>query len=70
MIFIPDAQLDQWLMDDIQGGDLTTRALNIGARKGSMRFHHRQGGCISGIDTARRMLLRLGLEVEQHLHDG
>ncbi|MDN6019421.1 MAG: ModD protein, partial [Enterobacterales bacterium] len=38
MIFIPDAQLDQWLMDDIQGGDLTTRALNIGARKGSMRF--------------------------------
>lgn len=35
-----------------------------------MRFHHRQGGCISGIDTARRMLLRLGLEVEQHLHDG
>lgn len=70
MIFIPDSQLDQWLMDDIHGGDLTTRALGIGARSGVMRFHHRQGGCISGIDTARRMLLRLGLNVEQHLYDG
>lgn len=70
MIFIPDSQLDQWLMDDIHGGDLTTRALGIGARCGVMRFHHRQGGCISGIDTARRMLLRLGLNVEQHLYDG
>ncbi len=70
MIFIPDSLLDQWLMDDIQGGDLTTRALGIGMRQGLMRFYHRQGGCTSGLDTARRMLARLGVEAEQHLHDG
>ncbi|HHL2712878.1 TPA: ModD protein [Yersinia enterocolitica] len=70
MIFIPDNLLDQWLMDDIQGGDLTTRALGIGSRHGLINFHHRQGGCASGLDTSRRMLARLGLEVEQHLQDG
>lgn len=70
MIFIPDNLLDHWLMDDIQGGDLTTRALGIGARHGSMHFHHRRGGCISGLDTARRMLARLGLKVDQYLQDG
>lgn len=70
MIFIPDSLLDQWLMDDIRGGDLTTRALGIGAHHGLMRFHYRQGGCISGLDTARRMLARLGLQVEQHRQDG
>lgn len=70
MIFIPDSYLDQWLMDDIQGGDLTTRALGIGDRRGVMHFYHRQGGCVSGLHTAKRMLERLGLEVDPHLHDG
>ncbi|WP_431222508.1 ModD protein [Serratia sp. L9] len=70
MIFIPDSLLDQWLMDDIQGGDLTTRALGIGSRQGVMSFHHRHGGCVSGQNTAQRMLMRLGLEVEQYLDDG
>ena len=27
MIYIPQALTDAWLMEDIQGGDLTTRAL-------------------------------------------
>jgi molybdenum transport protein len=70
MIFIPDSYLDQWLMDDIQGGDLTTRALGIGARRGLMHFYHRQGGCVSGLHTAKRLLERLGLAVDPHLHDG
>lgn len=70
MIFIPDSYLDQWLMDDIQGGDLTTRALGIGTRRGVMHFYHRQGGCVSGLHTAKRMLARLGLEADPHLQDG
>lgn len=30
MIYIPQALTDAWLMEDIQGGDLTTRALGTG----------------------------------------
>lgn len=62
MIFISDSQLDAWLQEDIQGGDITTRALGIGERRGEMHFYHRQGGCVSAIALTCRMLARLGLE--------
>lgn len=29
MIFLSQAQIDALLLEDIQGGDLTTRALNL-----------------------------------------
>lgn len=70
MIFIPQAQTDQWLMEDIQGGDLTTRALDIGHLPGRMVFTHRQGGCVSGIAPAAQMLHSLGLTVQTDVHDG
>lgn len=70
MIFIPDALLDRLLQEDIQGGDVTTRALGIGERNGEMHFIHRQGGCVSAIDTACRMLRRLGIEVQARVEDG
>ncbi|ROP62896.1 molybdenum transport protein [Enterobacter sp. BIGb0383] len=70
MIFISQAQTDAWLLEDIQGGDLTTRALGIGALPGTMGFYHRQGGCVSGIAIARQMLLSLGLKVEVQIQDG
>lgn len=70
MIFVSQAQTDAWLLEDIQGGDLTTRALGIGALPGTMAFYHRQGGCVSGVAIARQMLLSLGLAVEVHTHDG
>ena len=38
MIFLSQAQIDALLLEDIQGGDLTTRALNIGP---SGRLHQR-----------------------------
>lgn len=33
MIYIPQALTDAWLMEDIQGGDLTTRALERETRR-------------------------------------
>lgn len=70
MIFVSQAQIDDWLLEDIQGGDLTTRALGIGTLPGTMTFYHRNGGCVSGIAIARRMLISLGLRVEVHTRDG
>ncbi len=70
MIFIPDAQLDLWLLEDIQGGDLTCRALGIGGQRGRMTFIHRQGGCVSALALAQRMLKRLDLHIEYAVSDG
>ena len=38
MIYFSQAQTDALLLEDIQGGDLTTRALGIGAQPGVMAF--------------------------------
>ncbi|MEW5291211.1 ModD protein [Erwinia papayae] len=70
MIFIPDAQLDLWLLEDIQGGDLTCRALDIGGQRGRMTFIHRQGGCVSALALAQRILKRLDLHIEYAVSDG
>lgn len=70
MIFFSQALIDAYLLEDIQGGDLTTRALGIGAQPGRMDFTHRQGGCVSGIAVARQMLQSLGLTVVAQMNDG
>lgn len=61
MIFLSQAQIDALLLEDIQGGDLTTRALGIGKQPGAIEFFHRQGGCVSGVAVACKMLTTLGL---------
>lgn len=70
MIYIPDAFLDQLLLEDIQYGDLTTRALGIEKISGDITFFHRQGGCISGLPVAERLLKKLGLQITYRLEDG
>lgn len=70
MIFIPHAQTDAWLLEDIAQGDLTTRALGIGSCPGRMTFIHRQGGCVSGLAIASQMLHSLGLTVSASAVDG
>lgn len=70
MIYFSQAQIDALLLEDIQGGDLTTRALGIGAQPGVIEFSHRQGGCVSGTAVARQMLTSLGLTVTDILSDG
>lgn len=54
MIFLPQALTDAWLLDDIQGGDLTTQALGIGAQPGHITFFHRQGGVPVGLSLHDR----------------
>ncbi|NIY49486.1 ModD protein [Cedecea colo] len=70
MIYIPQTLTDAWLLEDIQGGDLTTRTLMIGSRPGTIAFHHRHGGCVSGITPAAQMLHSLGLKIDARCEDG
>ncbi|WP_374447624.1 ModD protein [Providencia sp.] len=70
MIYLPDALIDQLLLDDIQYGDLTTRALGLHSQLGVMTFASKQGGCVSGIHIAKRMLEKLGIACECLSYDG
>ncbi|HEJ9628175.1 TPA: ModD protein [Proteus mirabilis] len=70
MIYYPDAFLDNLLMEDIQYGDLTSRALNISDQLGTMTFTCREAGCVSGIILGCRLLEKLGLVVTAHRQDG
>ncbi|SUC13573.1 molybdenum transport protein ModD [Proteus vulgaris] len=70
MIYYPDAFLDNLLMEDIQYGDLTSRALNISNQLGTMIFTRREAGCVSGITLGCRLLEKLGLVVTAHQQDG
>ncbi|WP_193015550.1 ModD protein [Proteus sp. FME41] len=70
MIYYPDAFLDNLLMEDIQYGDLTSRALNISHQLGIMTFTRREAGCVSGITLGCRLLEKLGLGVKAHLQEG
>lgn len=65
MIFLSQAQIDALLLEDIQGGDL-----NIGHQHGYIEFFLRQGGCVSGISVACKMLTTLGLTIDDAVSDG
>lgn len=70
MIYLPDSLIDQLLLDDIQYGDLTTRSLGLQTQQGTMTFTSKQGGCVSGIAIAARMLSKLGIDYQCHYRDG
>ncbi|MDR2746683.1 MAG: ModD protein [Treponema sp.] len=70
MLYYPDELVDRWIMDDVSQGDLTTRILGIGNVRGTIRFSLKQGGRVSGVDAAERVLRRLGLEITERREDG
>ncbi|ELZ5941059.1 ModD protein [Providencia stuartii] len=70
MIYLSDSIIDQLLLDDILYGDLTTRSLGLHNQRGTMTFTSTQGGCISGIEIALRMLKKLGLDCQGYFRDG
>lgn len=70
MIYLPDSLIDQLLLDDIQYGDLTTRSLGLHHQPATMTFTTQQGGCISGLEIASRMLKKLNIDCQCDYRDG
>lgn len=70
MFFYSDAQLDQWILDDMPLGDLTTRALGIGGEPGRMLLSFRKQTRASGLAASAALLRKLGLAVELFRSDG
>ncbi len=70
MFYFPDSQIEQWLLDDISLGDVTTRALGIGNVDGRMIFSLKHDGRVSGIAACRKLLKKLDIDIEFALSDG
>jgi len=70
VIYYPDDLIDNWIMDDISQGDLTTRALGIGGIEGTIHFSLKNGGRVSGVNAAERVLRKLGLEITAKALEG
>lgn len=70
MIYIPEYDIERFLLEDVALGDLTTRSLGIKHIQSRMRFIHRQGGKVSGVAVVKKVAEKLGLKTIVHLNDG
>src|ERR1700692_1783219 len=57
---ISDAQIADFLADDVRLGDLTTHVLGIGEHPGSMNFAARDPRILAGSEEAARILQLAG----------
>ncbi len=52
---LDDDELRRWLREDAPHGDLTTRALRLGSRRGHLRFNARGAMRVAAIEEAARL---------------
>ena len=70
MIPIAEAEIDRLIAEDVGFGDLTTRALGIGARPGRIPFAARDTRVACATEEAARILSRLGATPHLHVASG
>jgi len=70
MLTIPDDELRQWLAEDVPYGDLTTRALGFGNRRGRIRFEARQAMVAACGEEAGRIMTMAGANVTECVQSG
>jgi molybdenum transport protein len=67
---LPDAELQCWLLEDAPFGDLTTRALALGAAPGRLTFAARGAMRVALIEEAARLFALCGVPAEVLLPSG
>lgn len=70
MIYVPDSEIERWLLEDVALGDVTTRSLGITQQLASISFIRRHAGCVSGLGVVTRLVQKLGLQVISAVADG
>ena len=61
-VFIPEARIDQFILEDVPYIDLTTELLGIGALPGEIEFFTREACVLCGTEEACRILAKLGAQ--------
>ncbi|QEH45954.1 ModD protein [Aggregatibacter actinomycetemcomitans] len=70
MIYFSDKELDDFLLEDIYRGDLTTHALGLDDIPARMQFKRKDTGIVAGIAIAEKLLRKLDVQVRVHAADG
>lgn len=69
-IFVPDSQLEAFLLEDAPYGDLTCQVLGLERQPGSLKFHIRHAATVCGTEEAARLVQMAGARVEMFIPSG
>ena len=70
MIYFSDKELDDFLLEDIYRGDLTTRALGLDNVPARILFKRKNAGIVAGISVAEKLLRKLDIEPQVYVQEG
>ena len=70
MIYFSDKELDDFLLEDIYRGDLTTHALGIESVPAKILFKRKNAGIVAGISVAEKLLKKLNLQPHLYVKEG
>ncbi|TYG35248.1 ModD protein [Lonepinella koalarum] len=70
MIYFSEPELDNFLLEDIYRGDLTTHCLDIGKKSARMSFIRKKAGVAAGINVALCLLTKLHIQANAFVQDG
>ena len=70
MIYFSDKELDDFLLEDIYRGDLTTRALSLDNVPAKILFKRKNAGIVAGIRVAEKLLKKLDIEPQVYVQEG
>ena len=70
MIYFSDKELDDFLLEDIYRGDLTTHALGLEKVPAQIEFKRKNAGVVAGISVAERLLKKLGITPQVYVNEG
>ncbi|MFD1805282.1 ModD protein [Pasteurella oralis] len=70
MIYFSDNELDDFLLEDIYRGDLTTHALDIENTQAKILFKRKNAGIVAGIHIAEKLLKKLEINPKIYVNDG
>lgn len=70
MIYVPDTEIERFLLEDIAFGDVTSRSLKLEQQTGQITFFNRQASIVSGLRVVKRLFQKLDLDIIQSATDG
>ncbi|UXM97680.1 ModD protein [Aggregatibacter actinomycetemcomitans] len=70
MIYFSDKELNDFLLEDIYRGDLTTHALGLDDVPARILFKRKNTGRVAGVSIAEKLLRKLDVQVKVHIADG
>ncbi|MBN6078207.1 ModD protein [Aggregatibacter actinomycetemcomitans] len=70
MIYFSDKELNDFLLEDIYRGDLTTHALGLDDVSARILFKRKNTGIVAGMAIAEKLLRKLNVQVKAHVADG